>query len=87
MSFTVYAIKNQESDKIYVGHTSDLEKRLARHNLLLPNKKSSFTSKNKGTWEVVYCENAPDRPTAIRREKELKSAKGREFLKQIIFRP
>jgi putative endonuclease len=28
-------------------------------------------------WEVVYAENYPDKGTAMQREKELKSARGR----------
>jgi len=80
--FFVYAIINN-TGKIYIGQTSDLEKRLQRHNGILKNKKSSYTSKNKGVWEILYKENFDTRKEAITREKELKSAKGREFLKKL----
>ena len=84
MSYHVYAIKNEQSGKIYIGHTSDLDKRFQRHNGLLPNKVSSFTSKNKGVWVVVYSEEHSDRISARAREKELKSFCGREFIRDKI---
>ncbi len=80
--YTVYAIYNGQ--KIYIGHTSNLEKRIERHNGSLPNKKSSFTSKNKGCWVVIYKEALETRKEAMRREKQLKSYQGRLFIKNII---
>jgi hypothetical protein len=51
--FIVYVIQN-ETGKTYTGFTSDLAKRLSRHNGSLKNKITSFTSKNKkGEWKVV----------------------------------
>jgi putative endonuclease len=81
--FYVYAIKNQE-DKIYIGQTIDLKVRLQRHNGLLKNKKTSFTNKNKGVWELIYKEALTSRKEAIKRETELKSYKGREFIRTLI---
>ncbi|MFA6160442.1 MAG: GIY-YIG nuclease family protein [Parcubacteria group bacterium] len=83
--FNVYVIKNQNG-KIYIGQTADLKVRLERHNRLLKNKKTSFTSKNKGVWELVYKENFNSREEAIKREKELKSFRGREFIRKSILK-
>ena len=69
---------------MYTGYTSDLDKRLKRHNQELPNKKSSFTSKNPGSWMLVYKEEFINREDAFFREKELKTGKGREFVKSIL---
>jgi len=52
----VYAIYNKLRNKIYIGHTSDLDNRLKRHNGLLKSKSKSYTYKNKGEWELVYKE-------------------------------
>ena len=79
--FTVYVIENEESKKIYIGQTADLEVRLDRHNGILSNKATSFTAKNKGRWNLIYKENFNSRERAIKREKELKSFRGREFVK------
>ncbi len=81
--FAVYAIIN-EVKKIYIGQTSDLKKRLLRHNGILKNKKKSFTNKNKGSWKVFYKEDYETRKEALIREKQLKSYQGRKFLRDII---
>ena len=82
MLFFTYVLKNNETGKIYIGQTSDLKSRIDRHNGLLKTEKSSFTYKNKknGLWILVYSEEFKDRKSAIKREKELKSYKGREFI-------
>ncbi|MFA6467239.1 MAG: GIY-YIG nuclease family protein [Patescibacteria group bacterium] len=82
--FVTYVIYNKDKNKIYIGQTSNLKQRLERHNGKLPNKITSFTTKNKGQWLLVYKENFTDRKQAIVREKELKSAQGRKFIKNLI---
>lgn len=82
LNFIVYVIENQQSFKVYIGYTSNLEKRLARHNKVLPSKKSSFTSKNFGKWKLIYTERFSTRSKAFKREKELKSSQGRKYLLQ-----
>ena len=84
MVFYVYALQNKERRKIYIGQTKNLQERLARHNKKLPSKKGSFTSKMSGDWEIVYSEEYATRKEAMRREKELKSFRGREFIKNKI---
>jgi putative endonuclease len=87
--FYVYVIKNSLNGKIYIGQTSNLEKRLKRHNGQLFNKRKSFTYKNKGSgeWILVYKEEFEERKDALKREKELKSFQGRKFLKDKILGP
>ncbi|HPL95771.1 MAG TPA: GIY-YIG nuclease family protein [bacterium] len=82
--FFAYAIYNQIRDKIYIGYTSDLEKRLKRHNSELPNKKTSFTRLNSGYWQLIHKEGSPTRQEAILREKKLKTFQGRKFIRNII---
>jgi putative endonuclease len=82
--FKTYAIYNKEKDAIYIGQTADLENRLLRHNGVLKNKKTSFTSKNSGCWKLIYEESFESRSAAIKREKELKSCQGRAFIKNLI---
>jgi putative endonuclease len=80
--FSTYAIKN-EKGRIYIGHTENLEERLGRHNKELPTKRKSYTYRNSGNWQLFYKEEFSLRADAIRREKELKSFRGREFLKNL----
>ena len=83
MDFFTYVIYNEKKDKIYIGQTKNLEERLKRHNGILKNKRNSFTSKNSGVWNLVYKEEFNTRREAMGREKELKSAIGRKFIKSI----
>ena len=82
--FYAYVLKNQQSGKIYIGQTCDLEERLKRHNGILKSRNTSYTSKNKGFWEIAYSEIFETRKEAIKREKELKSYQGREFIKKSL---
>ncbi|PIP87469.1 endonuclease [Candidatus Campbellbacteria bacterium CG22_combo_CG10-13_8_21_14_all_36_13] len=80
--FIVYAIYNQKHNKIYIGQTKDIEDRLDLHKSKVFHK--SYTSRFDGQWKLIYKEQVPDRQTALRREKELKSFRGREFIKKYI---
>ena len=82
--FCTYALYNEARDKIYIGHTADLDIRLKRHNKQLPTNSKSFTSKNDGEWILVHKEEFASRQEAMIREKQLKSAKGREFIRNKI---
>lgn len=81
--YYVYVIQN-EKDKIYIGQTNNLEKRLGRHNGVFVSKARSYTKINKGKWNVVYNEEVGSRQEAIQREKYLKSHVGRDWLRQNI---
>lgn len=70
--FYVYLIQNGDK-KIYIGQTDNIKARLKRHNGQLVNKKSSYTYKNKGYWELIYYETLQTRKLALEREKYLKS--------------
>jgi len=80
--YIVYAIFNSTSKKIYIGQTNNLKKRLRLHN----NKtfQNCYTSKFDGEWRLIYQEKVSTRHEALKREKELKSFRGREFIKQYI---
>lgn len=81
MNLFVYVIENLEG-KIYIGHTANIQDRLKRHNGELPVKPKSFTRKQGGSWRLIYKEKFDTRIEARKREKELKSSQGREYLKQ-----
>lgn len=80
--YTVYALYNECHNKIYVGQSKDVEQRMLLHNKgLFPG---SYTARFSGDWVVIYTEQADDRKSALRREKQLKSFRGREFVKTHI---
>jgi putative endonuclease len=82
MNYKVYAIYNRKHKKIYIGQTRDIENRLELHRRSIFT--NSYTARFDGNWEVIYAEPAIDRTQALRREKQLKSYRGREFVKQFI---
>jgi putative endonuclease len=73
--YTVYVLFSKDHNKIYVGYTSDLEARLRSHNKLATK---GWTVKFR-PWEAVYTEVYNIKSEALKREKELKSAKGRDM--------
>ena len=77
----VYALYNLESNKIYIGETSNLEQRLVEHNLKRGNH---FTAKFKGEWILIYSESLSSKAEVLKREKQLKSFRGREWIKKFI---
>ena len=79
--FHVYILYSPSYDKIYIGFTSDLASRIKSHNEL---SKKGWTVKFR-PWLLAHSEEFSTKADAMRREKELKSAKGRKFIwEQII---
>ena len=74
--YIVYAIKSKVKDWTYIGMTSNLERRLKQH-----NSGHNKSTKPYAPFELVYQEEQPDRVSARIREKYLKSASGRRWLK------
>lgn len=84
MMFIVYAIFSELSEKIYIGQTIDIEVRLRQHNDMGNNHVGKYTKQNKGPWKLIYTESHNTRSEALKREKQLKSFRGREFIKKLI---
>jgi len=83
--YWVYVLVNKQVGKRYIGHTSDLQRRLNEHNGSSENNKR-FTGKGLGQWELVYSEEYETRSEAMKKEKWLKSGIGRQWLDGIIGR-
>jgi putative endonuclease len=80
MEFIVYALFSKKSEKIYIGYTSDITQRLMSHNILAIK---GWTIKFR-PWIIIYSETFENKADAMRREKELKSSRGRAFIRNII---
>ena len=78
--FSVYVLYSEAFGKIYIGYTSDIEQRLRSHNELATR---GWTIKFR-PWKLVHTEILESKRDALRREKELKSARGREWIRQLI---
>ncbi|WP_430966986.1 GIY-YIG nuclease family protein [Spongiimicrobium sp. 2-473A-2-J] len=74
--YYVYALWSEEHDKIYVGLTTNPDRRLMEHN----EGKSTYTRKYR-PWQRFFLEPAPDLESARKKEKYYKSGWGRKTLK------
>ncbi len=75
MYFT-YVLYSSEFDRIYIGHTGDLNARIPRHNSGLVKSTRPFKP-----WRLIHSEEFATRSKAMRREKELKTHRGRDFIR------
>ncbi|KKQ42312.1 MAG: hypothetical protein US60_C0020G0018 [Microgenomates group bacterium GW2011_GWC1_37_8] len=77
--YYVYLLKSvRKPERIYIGSTKDLKKRLQEHN----SNKSHFT-KNYSPWELIYYEAYKSEKDARVRESKLKQhGKGKQELKK-----
>ncbi len=77
--FYVYVLYSQKFDRIYIGQTGDITRRLQIHN-------EGFVQSTKAykPWKIIYHEKYPTRAQATNRERELKSHKGRDFIRKTV---
>lgn len=76
----VYVLRSLVNGKFYTGNTGDLERRLIEHN---SGRGGRFTRLNK-PFELVYKESFDDKYEAKKRERELKTGKGRYYVKKMV---
>ena len=57
-----------------------MQQRLLSHNIL---ETKGYTLKYR-PWKVIYTEVFSEKPEAMKREKQLKTAKGREFIWNLV---
>ena len=77
--FFVYIIYSSKRDRYYVGYTSEIENRVAKH-----NSGSTTSTKSGIPWELVYREQFNSKKEAIKREKEIKKMKSRIYILKLI---
>ena len=76
MIYTVYILFSTKHNKIYIGYTSDLINRFHSYNEL----STKDWTRSFRPWTVIYCEHFENKTQAEKREKQLKSGKGREWI-------
>jgi putative endonuclease len=72
--FYVYVLRSPK--QFYIGSTGDLKRRFAEH-----RRNANFSTKNRGPWNLIYYEASHSEKDARVREKYLKTAWGRRYLK------
>ena len=79
MSYYVYVLYAVEKDNFYIGLTRDLKRRISEH-----KSKHTHSTKRYGKIEMVLSEQFLSEEDARRRERYLKTTKGRKSLKLIL---
>ena len=77
MNYITYILKSKKDDRYYYGYTSDLEKRIIRHNTGLVR-----STKSRRPLHLHYHEQFENKKQAIKREKFFKSIDGYNWLKE-----
>ena len=77
--FYTYVLKSEKDGKPYVGHTENIEKRLARHN-------AGFVSstKRRVPFVLIYKRGFSSRNEARWQERKWKTAWGRQELVRLL---
>jgi len=74
--YYTYVLESTKDQKLYIGWTNDLKKRLEKHN----SGKVPSTELRK-PLKLIYYEACLSKEAAIKREKYFKTGFGRRFLK------
>lgn len=75
--FWVYVLRSKKDGKLYTGFTDNPKRRFSQH-----NGGKVVSTKNRGGLVLIYLEGCLNKVDAIRREKYLKSGRGKVFLKR-----
>jgi putative endonuclease len=78
MKYAVYILYSVSLDRFYVGQSKNHIERLERHQ----------SGRNKSTkagipWEIVHVEFFDDRPSAVRKERQIKNIGSRRYLDRL----
>ncbi|MEK7664116.1 MAG: GIY-YIG nuclease family protein [Patescibacteria group bacterium] len=65
--YWIYILKNKKNDKLYIGSTPNLKKRIKEH-----NDAKSKSTKADLPWIIVYTEGYLSKQDALKREHNLK---------------
>jgi len=80
--FVTYVLYSKAYDKIYIGCTSQLIQRFYSHNSL---SKKGYTKRYR-PWMVIFVQFFETKKEAMKREKELKSSRGRTFIREFLLK-
>ncbi len=78
-NYFTYALYSERFNRLYIGQSDDIDRRLKQHNTGRVNSTKYYKP-----CRLIYSEKFESRNEAVRREKELKLKTGREFLKKFI---
>ena len=72
----MYILQSQKDEKFYAGYTKNIQKRIEEH-----NSGKVRSTKERRPFKLIYWEGCVNQQDAIKREKYLKTAWGKRYLK------
>ena len=78
--YFIYILFSQKTNRYYIGSMDDLARRLNHHH----TGSTPSTKPEAPDWEIRYTETVPDRVAALKREREIKKKKSRNYLEWLI---
>lgn len=75
--YWIYVLRSLRDNNLYIGSTSDIDKRISYH-----NAGKVRSTKSRKPFELLYKEQFSTVTEARKRENFLKSGQGRKFLKE-----
>ncbi len=79
MSYFFYILYSEYFEKYYIGHTSNIDDRIRKHN----TNHNGFTG-GKNDWILVYSEVFETKTEAYARERQVKNWKSKSKITQLI---
>jgi len=77
--FFVYILQSLKDNKLYIGYTTNLEKRINQH-----NNGEVASTKPRRPLKLIFYEAYLDQKDALRREDYFKTTKGKRSLKIML---
>jgi putative endonuclease len=77
--YYTYVLRSEIDNKLYVGWTEDIERRLSEH-----NNGSVVSTNSRKPFKLIYYEACNKKEDAIAREKALKTGFGRAYIKRRV---
>ena len=77
--YYVYVLESLKDNKLYIGYTNDLKKRLEQH-----NTGKSFSTKGRRPFKLVYYEAYSTKEDAKNLEHFFKTGWGRQYLNKAL---
>ena len=75
----IYRVVNSENDKVYIGSTKNLSRRLSEH-----NSGHTKSTKNGIPWKIVFTKQLDTSLEAHRYELSIKKMKSRIYIEKLV---
>jgi putative endonuclease len=77
--YFTYVLYSETKNRLYIGHTDNMTRRFEQH-----CKGKVASTKPYIPYKLIYYEKFDSRLDAVKKEKQLKTSKGRDFIKTFI---